>query len=224
VGYLHLRRHATPRTGAALRCSFEAKVLAILSKAAAQNFLRLQTSFRQMAICEVVWHIEAAGRNADTKRNAGACTNLQRKVIRPVFSWPPRMQCNLEVPTLKAGKATLYFFPDRLLVYDSVGVGAVPYSDLKLDAQESRFVESERVAKVAKDSRQVGTIWQYVNKKGGPDRRFANNRQFPVMQYGVIAFSSNSGLVALFMCSRPDVALLFKDLPQLASHALHATI
>jgi len=39
--------------------------------------------------------------------------------VRPKFSCPPKVQCNLEVPTLKAGKATLYFFPDRLLVYDS---------------------------------------------------------------------------------------------------------
>lgn len=179
---------------------------------AAQVFEKLQAPFRQLAACHFVWHIDAAV-SADAKRNAGATRNLQRTEVRPIFSRPPRVQCNIEVPTLKAGRTTLYFFPDRLLVYDSAGVGAVAYPELKIDVQESHFVEHGRLPH---DSRQVGTTWQYVNKKGGPDRRFNNNRQIPVMQYGVIAFSSNSGLQALFMCSRDEAASLFRDLSAVA--------
>jgi len=175
---------------------------------AAQAFEKLQAPFRQLATCHMVWHVNAAGR-ADAKRNAGATTNLQRTEVQPSFSRPPRVQCNLEVPTLNCGRTILYFFPDRLLVYDSAGVGAVAYSELNIDVQESRFVEHGRLPN---DSRQVGTTWQYVNKKGGPDRRFNNNRQIPVMQYGVIAFSSNSGLQAMFMCSRPETANQFREL------------
>lgn len=40
------------------------------------------------------------------------------------------------------------------------------------------------------DSVQVGTTWKYVNKRGGPDRRFKDNRQLPVMQYGRIDLST----------------------------------
>jgi hypothetical protein len=178
---------------------------------AERNFTNLTSPFRQLARSELLWHIDAREQNVDTKRNAGAATNLKRTDCRPLFSRPPRVQCNLVVPTLKAGRTTLYFFPDRLLVYDQAGVGAIPYSDLKVEVQESRFVEHGRVPR---DSRQVDTTWQYVNKKGGPDRRFNNNRQIPVMQYGVIGFSSSSGLQALFMCSSCDVAKLFRGLPQ----------
>ncbi|MGE5053547.1 MAG: DUF4236 domain-containing protein [Acidobacteriota bacterium] len=175
---------------------------------AAQAFEKLQAPFRQLGTCQLVWHIDAAG-SADAKRNAGATTNLQRTEVRPSFSRPPRVQCNIQVPTLKAGRTMLYFFPDRLLVYDVAGVGAVAYPDLRIDVQGSRFVEHGRLPK---DAPQVGTTWQYVNKKGGPDRRFNNNRQIPVMQYGVIAFSTNSGLQALFMCSHPQAANAFQDL------------
>jgi hypothetical protein len=178
-----------------------------LDSDAPQQFVNLQLPFRQLSASALVWHIDAAERNVDAKRNAGAGTNLKRTEIRPSFSRPPRVQCNLEVPTLVTGRTTLYFFPDRLLVYDAAGVGAVAYKDLKVDVQESRFVEH---GKVPKDSHQVGTTWQYVNKKGGPDRRFSRNRQIPIMQYGVIAFSSDSGLSVLLMCSRPDVAQHFK--------------
>jgi hypothetical protein len=174
---------------------------------AAQKFANLQAPFRQLAACELVWHIDAKGHTSDWKRNAGVNTLLDRKEVRPSFSRPPKVQCNLELPTLKAGNATLYFFPDRLLVYDTSGIGALAYSDLKVDTQTSRFVEGERVPG---DSQQVDSTWRYVNKKGGPDRRFSNNRQLPIMQYGVLAFSSASGLSALFMCSRVDVTTAFR--------------
>jgi hypothetical protein len=178
-----------------------------LESDAAHNFANLQAPFRQLAQSERVWHIEAKGYTPDWKRNAGVNTLLNRKEVRPSFSRPPKVQCNLELPTLKAGKTTLYFFPDRLLVYDSSGVGAVPYADLEVHTETSRFVESE---KVPGDSQQVDSTWQYVNKKGGPDRRFSNNRQLPIMPYGVVAFSSGSGLNALFMCSRVGVLPAFR--------------
>jgi hypothetical protein len=81
--------------------------------------------------------------------------------------------------------------------------GPIPYTDLKVETESSRFVED---GSVPRDSRQIATTWQYVNKKGGPDRCFSNNRQLPVMQYGVLSFSSSPGLSALFLCSRSDVA------------------
>jgi hypothetical protein len=112
----------------------------------------------------------------------------------------------VKLPTLAAGQSTLYFFPDRLLVYDSGGVGAVSYADLKIETLESKFVEDRNVPR---DSHQITTTWRYVNKKGGPDRRFSNNPELPVMQYGVFSFSSSSGLNALFLCSRSDIANYF---------------
>lgn len=56
------------------------------------------------------WHVDSAGRNADTKRNGGTTTSLKRTEVRPKFSRRPKVQCNLEVPTLKARNATLLLF------------------------------------------------------------------------------------------------------------------
>lgn len=101
-------------------------------------------------------------------------------------------------------RARLYFFPDRLLVYDSNGVGAVSYGDLRAQAGQVHFVESDQVPR---DAAQVGTTWRYVNKKGGPDRRFNNNRELPVMLYGELLLTSASGLKELFAMSVPAVAV-----------------
>jgi len=111
----------------------------------------------------------------------------------------------------------LYLLPDRLLIYDSSGIGAVPYTDLQAQSGKTRFIETEQVPA---DSAQVGTTWRYVAVNGGPDRRFNNNRQLPIMLYGELKLSSGSGLNEQFQCSVPEaVAELSSAILPLASHS-----
>ena len=121
------------------------------------------------------------------------------------------------MPKIKAGRETLYLLPDRLLIYDSSGVGAVSYAALQAQSGNTRFIENEQVPA---DSAQVGTTWRYVAKNGGPDRRFNNNRQLPIMLYGELKLSSSSGLNEQFQCSVPEaVAELSSAILPLASHS-----
>jgi len=53
--------------------------------------------------------------------------------------------------------------------------------------------------------------WQYVNKNGGPDRRFRDNRQIPIARYGKVAFQSNSGLGAALVTSGTRAAAEFAE-------------
>lgn len=173
---------------------------------AANEYSKLQAPFRKLAECTKVWNIDATQHTSDTKHHAGATVGMDRKETQPRFSKPPKVQCNIEVPMLQTKDVTLYFFPDRLLVYDSAGVGSVTYSSLEVEGGENRFVESEGIPR---DSRQVDRTWQYANKKGGPDRRFKNNRELPIMEYGLLGFSNSQGLKAVFMCSRADIPSQF---------------
>ncbi len=173
---------------------------------AANEYSKLQAPFRQLAQCQKVWHIDATERNADKKHHAGATVGMARQETQPKLSKPPKVQCNIDVPVLQTKDVSLYFFPDHLLVYDAGSVGSVAYSDLEVEGGENKFVETESVPR---DSRQIDTTWLHPNKKGGPDRRFANNREFPIMQYGLLGFSSSQGLKAIFMCSRGDIPVKF---------------
>jgi DNA polymerase-3 subunit epsilon len=69
--------------------------------------------------------------------------------------------------------------------------------------QPQRFIESETPPS---DARCVGTTWQYTNKSGGPDRRFKDNRQLPIMLYGRLTLTSPHGVLMVWDFSRPDVA------------------
>lgn len=64
-----------------------------------------------------------------------------------------------------------------------------------------KFIESEAVPK---DTQIVGQTWKYVNKSGGPDRRFRDNRQLPICLYGRLELSSASGLNTVLMYSNPN--------------------
>lgn len=158
-----------------------------------------------------LWRIDAAGRITNTyqyKVNSGASTLVSR--IRAAVSLKPSkvLVTNIAVPSLSAGRHYLHFLPDRVLVREGRTFSEVPYSELSAAWEETRFIESVRPPR---DGKQVDVTWQYVNVKGGPDRRFKNNRQLPVMLYGRMLLTSSSGLRWILDCSHPQVAQQVAD-------------
>lgn len=111
------------------------------------------------------------------------------------------------VPCIPVGKQKLYFFPDRILIIERRSVGAVSYGELYLDCNNTRFVED---GLVPPDTIVVDYTWSYVNKNGGPDRRFKNNRQIPVVLYSELHFHSSTGLNEMIQVSRPDTGKKLK--------------
>src|SRR5664280_47732 len=77
----------------------------------------------------------------DWKVNAGANALVKRKAIAPYAVSPPYFQCNISIPVLPAGQQRLYFLPDRILVWDTSGVGAVGFEQLDVGSEEQRFIE-----------------------------------------------------------------------------------
>lgn len=168
-----------------------------MDEVAEENFKAFCKSFATFN-CKRVWNLDAQGRISDWKRNAGASGQVKRSVVRPRVAVPPRVICNLEVPTLPAGRETLYFFPDRVLVFQAGKVGSIPLPDLSVNVSETRFIEE---GGVPSDARVVDHTWRFVRKDGGPDRRFNNNYQIPVALYGEIELTSRSGLKESFHTS-----------------------
>lgn len=55
---------------------------------------------------------------------------------------------------------------------------------------EHRYIESDQLPH---DAQVVDHTWQFVNKDGGPDRRFSSNYQIPVCLYGYIELATRGG-------------------------------
>lgn len=136
---------------------------------------------------------------------------MQRNVTTLRTSPPPYIQTNVPVLTLGAGRQTLYFLPDRLLVYDTAGIGAISYHTLDLSVTSQRFIEE---GGAPSDATVVGHTWRYVNRNGGPDRRFSNNPQFPVCLYDELHLRTASGLNEIFHLSKAGVCQGFASAVQ----------
>lgn len=173
-------------------------------------------SMDEISKCKKVWHEEATAKVYDKKYHAGA-DNLVKRSRTFVNQTPPGfVKTNIAVPAIGVGKQILYFFPDRLLVFENNAVGAVSYKDLDISAFTGQFVETERVPS---DAHIVDYTWRYVNKRGGPDRRFSDNSEIPVVEYGYIEFESASGLCERISISRTDKGeFLVKALRNLAKN------
>lgn len=174
------------------------------------SYQGLHGAFDVLGGCYGIWHIAARGDIStlyDWKTNAGASSVVKRKTVRFQKGAPPRVRTNISVPFIPAGLQTLYLFPDRMLILEGRKFGAVGYDQLMIESGQTRFIEE---GGVPSDSKVVGSTWRYVNKSGGPDRRFNNNRELPIVLYEMLLLRSNSGLKEVFHLSKPGVVDGFK--------------
>lgn len=190
-------------------------------------YAQLLGAISQLSDCAAAWHIEASGKVHVRKYHAGASDLVRRKNTFIRKAEAHYVKTNIETVAVGVGRQTLHFFPDRVLIYDKNGVGAVGYSELRVDVRATRFIESDSVPR---DAEIVDRTWKYVNKSGGPDRRFKDNKELPVCRYEEIALSSQSGLNEVLQLSRCGsgidfanaISLLGETMPKESSAAARA--
>lgn len=169
----------------------------------ARRFQQLVDSFEQVRGIQRAWHVVASGAVSTTyqhKVNAGASSLVKRLPLTRSLGGPRHLSSNIAVPSLATARRSVYLLPDRVLVRDGRHYADVAYASLRSVVTVQRFIED---GAVPSDSVVLGHTWQYVNIKGGPDRRFNNNRQFPILQYGRLALSGEDGYSATFDFSNP---------------------
>jgi hypothetical protein len=151
----------------------------------------LAESFASLTASRGTWSVRAEGRTSDWKRNAGATTLNRRAKILLKLSRPSCIRGKLALPSIDLGNTQIFFLPDAVLVTSQASIAALHYRDVEFYSTDIRFIEESRLPS---DARIVGHTWRFVNKDGGPDRRFNSNRQLPVCLYGEMGFSSLGGL------------------------------
>ena len=172
-----------------------------LDATTARAFESFTGVWQSLSTVRSLWTIPQAEHYADEKYHGGASEGVTRDLTQILFGAPDNVRCNIAVPMLRTKVATLAFYPDRLLVFRAGQVGAVLYSALQALPSNGRFNEE---GGIPRDAQVVGHTWHYVNKSGGPDRRFKNNREIPVCAYGELELKSETGLSARFMASKPS--------------------
>lgn len=160
--------------------------------------------FDEIMGCNKAWHISAQAAVQDRKYQAGASSVVKRTNIRIKYKTPSYIETNVKVPMISVGKQKLYFFPDRILVFENRKVGGLSYVNLNITQHNQRFIENDVVPR---DGTIVDYTWQYVNKSGGPDKRFKNNRKLPILMYSEIFCQSDTGLNELIQLSKQGAGI-----------------
>ena len=182
-----------------------------LDEASRQQWIATNTAFNALAQSQALWRITTLDHTYDWKRNAGATSLLNRVRASLAQQSAVYIASNLTPYCLHIGTQQLFFFPDRIYIYQDRIYGAVEYSGLGINTGQTRFIED---SVPPSDAQVVGSTWQYVNKGGGPDRRFNNNRQLAIANYGVVELHSATGLNVLLHVSSLNASHQFGTLYQ----------
>lgn len=170
-----------------------------IDKEAEELFKAIYNSFERLKQSKKIWHISAKGNINDSKYHAGANQAVNRKEIKINFKNPAFIKTNIPTPSIPVGTQTIYFFPDKILIFEKNKVGGLSYENANFAIGTSLFVEEESVPT---DSEVVDHTWRYVNKRGGPDKRFKDNKKLPIAKYETTHLTSNSGLNELIYISK----------------------
>lgn len=178
-----------------------------LDVAASRVYENLLAAFEQLQRCHRAWRIEAQAAVLNSKYHAGAGTNVRRTSAGLFRGGLRPIKCNLDVPCLKAGDLNFYFYPDIMLMEKNGRVASCAYSNFRVTSGQTRFIESDGVPS---DSTVVGQTWRFVNKNGGPDRRFKNNPEIPICRYGELNLTSAQGVQERYHFSTPEPTQRFE--------------
>lgn len=190
-------------------------------------FDSLATTWGWFTGSQRTWRVLQEGAVTTThqfKTNSGASHVIKRVAVAATTAGPKQLSTNITVPSLTAGSGALYFLPDRILVREGKHFSDISYPQIGVRSGQTQFIES---SSPPGDATQVGQTWQYVNVKGGPDRRYKNNRVLPIMLYGTVDFTSLQGLLWQLQVSRADatpaVARVLAAVPSLRPSAVPVT-
>jgi DNA polymerase-3 subunit epsilon len=133
-------------------------------------------------------YYDAAQRSTDShsqyKGHGGAASLLDRKSLEVRTAPPAAVTLNFEPLVLVGSGRSMFVLPDQLLVQQGHRYGVVPLAQLRVQLSRTRFITDEVPAGV----QPVAQTWKYLNKTGGPDRRYKDNHQIPIIAVTEIDF------------------------------------
>ena len=163
-------------------------------------FQRCQCTFDALTRCSCVWDITSGSDIDRVKSRSAASISIDRKRTQCLRKELPGIT-SPETPLvfLNQNGADIYLYPGFFVMFESPSrMGILDITELEVAYEATQFIESEAIPP---DGTKVREVWEKSNKDGSRDKRYAENRQFPVMKYGEITFRSGSGIYEKYMFS-----------------------
>lgn len=175
-----------------------------LEQRAAAELNGLQNGVGWLKTSRGMWQVTHEER---AQRPANA-TSVSRADAVVASGEVPHFLSNVTIPSITAAGESLFFLPDTLVVRDRLQTYIdITYRSIKVECETMQFSET---GFAPDDSRRLGESWLYANKNGTPDKRRANNRRIPILEYARVTLTwPRSGRV--FLVSNVRAARMFVD-------------
>jgi hypothetical protein len=158
-----------------------------------RKFERVYESFQKLTTSHKIWDITSAHFQDRVAMRSSASTLVSRREVHFSLKSIPYIKSDFQALYMKnANGADLYIYPTFIVMYNNEDSFAIiGINELNLLHTYTRFTETSTVPR---DSKVIGQTWAKVNKNGTPDKRFKNNYQIPVVRYGHIKLSTQTGV------------------------------
>ncbi|WP_068942877.1 DUF4236 domain-containing protein [Chryseobacterium timonianum] len=158
-----------------------------------RKFEKVYESFSKLTTSHKIWDITSAHFQDRVATRSSAGTIVSRRQVNFALKAVPYIKSDYQALYMKnANGADIYIYPTFIVMYNNENNFAIiGVHELNLHQTYTRFTETETVPR---DSKIIGQTWAKVNKNGTRDKRFKSNYQIPIVRYGNIRLSTQTGL------------------------------
>lgn len=173
------------------------------------QYQKVKDAYIELSKSDKIWDIVSERETNETK--SAAKTSIDRKEVIFTFDEIDFILSEHSAFHLEnADGDNLYIYPAFILQMNNSGaITLIDLHELKFRFHRQRFLEEKSTT--PRDSQVIDYTWAKVNKDGSPDKRFSDNYQIPVVEYGAFEFSSSSGLKEIYYVSNVQLAENFAN-------------
>jgi len=152
-----------------------------LSESEKKVYSNLCEKFEKILLSEKIWIITLSQQNTVLK--SAASISIDRREISfdtGVFNF---IKSEFDIPIIRGNDNAMYYIYPKYVIkaFSPTNFEIFPVENVDINYNETRYIENETVPN---ESVILDYTYQYVNKNGEPDRRYAYNPKLPVVAYG----------------------------------------
>lgn len=184
---------------AILSSTYKVRLEYDIEDSVADETMKLQNTIRKFCKGFGIWTINSY--KLTNEKQKGLYASIDR--TQATFYEKPLapIKTNAKCLTIKAKKNTYVFLPDMLIVFSGVKFSVISFSDIKFQCGKKNI---EELLPATKGAKVVGTTWQRVTKTGEKDRRYSDNKQLAICEYGLICLYTDKGFQLNLLSTNSD--------------------
>lgn len=165
-----------------------------------KQYLILLNNYKTLLSCDKIWDITSSIAVDQKTTRSAASASITRRQVKFGFRNIGIIKSKYDTLHFEnANGGDLYIYPAFVAIVDSYKkFGLIDIKELNFSFHEQRFLEEEQIPE---DASIVDHTWAKVNKNGSRDKRFKDNYQIPICQYGKIELTSSTGLNEVYSLS-----------------------